>query len=316
MEVIMKSYLRKLSFLFLFFVMLVGSSAHINAMTIQSQEDTTLFDRITGSFNKLFHGQFNQMDADDYSRIITTTGVAAGVCYGIYWYFFKEHKEQDKSAKRDNAAQHSAHQSLNNNVILKQLRVAGQRGATCGYHALKNGCLVVNALHGYNAATLQHDLLDAHLANRLINQWRGYVNARRRVTNERATGEALFDDEIADLFRIESAFDPLVNPGRGYFGYPRMLQAPCALSTLSENNLNHQGLLDNVRRQFNRRRGPYSHIFILNPGGHWCTVVLHKAANGKREYIAMDTGGLNLRRSAGVKNLIRHIEGAAVANRI
>ena len=169
----MKSYLKKFT-LFLFLILSVSTYSHAMAVQPMNNQEDTLFGRVSGSFNKLFHGQFHYMDADDYTRVITTTAVTAGVCYGIYWYFFKEEDEKQHKPVKYNqpASRGRTSSSLSSNVTLKQLRVAGQHGATCGYHALKNGYLVVNALHGYDARNLQRNLLDNNLSNRLINQWK------------------------------------------------------------------------------------------------------------------------------------------------
>jgi hypothetical protein len=231
----------------------------------------------------------------------------------------------DPQIKAGNAAlipiQNSLYQLPRENIY--QLRVFAQvDGASCGYHALKNGILILNAFIAGDNVT-ERDRYLAQLADEVLYQswldkWSVLIREKRKSDDGQWLHgyeiEGLIESKVPEKLEHRPQFITVIdNPDWLTKSEPGeasgLLEKIITVIKSYQNNPNfrHSFLLANSR-EYQDQKG-----FVRGTWTHWIAVGVQKV-NGKPQYIILDSANANRTSSEHVSELIKTLENADLDN--
>ena len=221
-------------------------------------------------------------------------------------------------------------QSKNGKIIsLKQPIVAYQGladnvskggAASCGYHSLKNFCIMAQYLAGTLPFNVGKVLCSADIVNALFKIDENGVGTWRNKLLQENPHLATRRGELIEEQHIQDILDTAVQPGGFLEGLPVSFQV---IEDVTNKNINVEGLM-HLDHQFRRQResslnstrtlmceGIQVHGFILNDIakedkiGHWFAVVVYIKRDGSRDYIILDSINCNRLHNKSVNALVQ-----------
>lgn len=209
------------------------------------------------------------------------------------------------------------HIQLLPHCVAVQLEAAGQSGASCGYHALKNTILVLNQLV-HNTGSLKAKMLDAEMIHNLIGNgkelfglWRYEVINNVKPKDFSATGDNIGGRSILHLIEQEKK--------AGFLALPKSADQISVFETTKQiGEKDFDDITPAILDRFYRSVGEFAHGFVVNTGGetvdasgkikfadaHWISVVLYRTSSNAIIWIVTDTGKGSCLASPSVNKLV------------